>query len=339
MNSNDWQALLRLLDSSETLNKRGKLPKRGKREAFYDCVHGRLAARMMYVRQDLSVTGRPLRCQLKNHCPKCMSSANIVRRRESDFLWMNRVAGLLDGGPNGKDLKVWVVMLESSARPPSASRLAKALGRSDGRYRPMMTGQWGGEVIVEMLCAELQTTNTPNGPKLGTSFVFNALLFTGPHGSLDEERLQKWLPGCRIDHFHGCLARAWEYYLTRWSQMRIDLSSVAQVADWVNQGRRGFTAIGALYGKKTKEKDSYLRKLRRMHGKGVLVGCVSDYEDRGKAKERIRRNLQGTQGWDLLEKPLTDSAIEQIMRGVEFELRDIPTVPPPTPAPGGSAAG
>jgi hypothetical protein len=339
MNSNDWEALLPLLDGSETPNKRGKLPKRGKREAFYDCVNGRLAARMMYVRQDLSVTGRPLRCQLKNHCPKCMSGANIVHRRGSDFLWMNRVAGLLGGGPNGMDLKVWVVTRGSSERPPSASRLAKALGRSDGRYRPMMIGQWAGEVIVDTPCAELQTTNTSNnGPKLGTSFVFNALLFTGRHGSLDEERLRKWLPGCRIDHFHGCLVLAWESYLTRWSGMRIDSSSVAQVAAWINQGRRGFTAIGALYGKKTKEKDSYLRDLRHERGKIVAVGCISDYEDRGQAKERIRRHLQGTEGWDLFERPLTYSEIEQIMTRIEIELRDIPTTLPTT-ARGGSAAG
>lgn len=340
MNSNDWQALLPLLDGCETPNKRGKLPKRGKREAFYDCVNGRLAARMMYVRQDLSVTGRPLRCQLKNHCPKCMSVANIVHRRGSDLLWMTRVAGLLGGGPNGTDLKVWVVTRESSERPPSASRLAKALGRSDGRYRPMMKGRWAGEVIVDRFCAELETTNTSSGPKLGTSFVFNALLFAGRDGSLDEERLREWLPGCRIDHFHGCLARAWESYLTRWSRMRIDSSSVAQVAAWVNLGRRSFTAIGALYGKKTKSKDSYLRALRCVHGKSVVVGSISDYEDRGQAKERMRRNLQGTQGWDLFERPLKDSEIEKILRGMEIELRDIPaTVSPPTPALGGSAAG
>ncbi len=252
MNSNDWKALLPLLDGSDMPNKRGKLPKRGKREAFYDCVNGRLAARMMHVRQDLSVTARPLRCQLKNHCPKCMSSANVVHRRASDFHWMNRVAALLGGGPNGTDLKVWVVTQESSVRPPSASRLAKALGRSDGRYRPMLTGRWAGEVVVETTCAEFKATNTPNGPKFGTSFVFNALLFASSDSSLDEERLRKWLPGCRIDWFHGRLARAWESYLTRWSRMRIDSSSVEQVAEWVNKGRRGFTAIGAMHGKKTK---------------------------------------------------------------------------------------
>lgn len=333
MNSNDWEVLLPLLDGCETPNKRGKLPKRGKREAFYDCVKGRLSARMMYVRQDYSVIGRPLRCQLKNHCPKCMSSANIVHRRQSDFLWMNRVAGLLGGGPNGMDLKVWVVTWESPERPPSASRLAKALGRRDGRYRPMMIGQWAGEVIVDTPCAELQTTDTPNGPKLGTAFVFNALLFTGRHGSLDEERLREWLPGCRIEHFHGCLPLAWESYLKRWSWMRIDSSTVAQVAAWVNQGRRGFTAIGALYGKKTKGKDSYLRELRRERGKIVAVACISEYEDRGKAKERIRRNLQGTKGWDLFERPLTDSEIEQIMTGMEIEL------PPPTSVLGGTEPG
>jgi len=338
MNSNDSEALLRLLDSCETPNKRGKLPKRGKREAFYDCLKGKLAARMIYVRQDLSVTGRPLRCQLKHHCPKCTSEANIVHRRGSDFLWMNRLAGELGGGPNGKDLKVWVVTRVSSERPPSASRMAKALGRSDGRYRPMMIGRWAGEVIIDTLCAELETTNTSNGPKLGTSFVFNALLFTGCHGSLDEERLRKWLPGCRIDHFHGCLTLAWESYLTRWSRMRIDSSSVSQVAAWVNQGRRGFTAIGALYGKKTKGKASYLRDLRHDCGKSVAVACISDYEDRGQAKERMRRNLQGTEGWDLFERPLTYSEIEQIMTGIEIELRDIPTTLA-TPALGGSAAG
>lgn len=337
MNSNDWEALLPLLDGSETPNKRGKLPKRGKREAFYDCMKGKLAARMMHVRQDLSVTGRPLRCQLKNHCPKCMSEAHIVQRRRSDFLWMNRVAGELGGGPNGTDLKVWVVTWLSSARPPSASRLAKVLGRSDGRYRPMMTGRWAGEVIIDTPCAELETTKTSNGPKLGTSFVFNALLFTGRHGSLDEERLRKWLPGCRVDHFHGCLALAWESYLSRWSRMRIDSSSVAQVASWANQGRRGFTAIGALYGKKTRGKVSYLRELRRERGKIVAVACISDSEDRGKAKERIRRNLQGTEGWNLFERPLTHDEIERIMTGMEIELRDIPTTPP-TSALGGGAA-
>jgi hypothetical protein len=225
MNSNDWEALLPLLHGSETPNKRGKFPKRGRREAFYDCVHGRLAAWMMYVRQDLSVTGYPLRCQLKYHCPNCMSIANVVDRRESDFRWMKRVAGLLDVGPNGADHKVWVVTRESFDRPPSASKLAKALGRSDGRYRPMMIGPWGGEVIVDTVdtsCAELKTTDALCGPKLGTSFVFNALIFAGRQGSLDEERLRAWLPGCRIDRFHGCLRQAWEFYLKRWSRMRID---------------------------------------------------------------------------------------------------------------------
>jgi hypothetical protein len=265
-----------------------------------------------------------------------MSEASIVHRRRSDFLWMNRVAGELGGGPNGMDLKVWVVTLVSSLRPPSPSKLAKALGRSDGRYRPMMIGRWAGEVIVDTVCAELETTSASNGPKLGTTFVFNALLFTGRHGSLDEERLRKWLPGCRIDHFHGCLPLAWESYLTRWSRMRIDSSSVAQVAAWVNQGRRGFTAIGALYGKKTREKVSYLRELRRERGKSVAVACISDYEDRSKAKERMRRNLQGTEGWNLFERSLTHDEIEQIMTGMEIELRNIPT-PPPTPAPGGRA--
>lgn len=328
MNSNDWEALLPLLHGHETPNKRGKLPKRGKREAFFDCVNGRLAAWMMYVRQDLSVIGRPLRCQLKYHCPKCMSVANVVDRRETDFIWMKRVAGLLDGGPNHVDLKVWVVARESYERPPSASRLAKALGRSDGRYRPMIMGQWGGEAIVDTVdthCAELRTTSTLNGPKLGTSFALNAIIFAGRHGSLDEDRLRRWLPGCRIDRFHGCLRQAWEFYLKGWSWMRIDSSSVAQVAAWVNQGRRGFTAIGALYGKKTKNKDAYLRELRRTSGKSVAVACISEYEDRGKAKERLRRNLQGTQGWDLFERPLTESELEQIMTRMEIELRDIPT--------------
>jgi hypothetical protein len=326
MNSNEWQALLPLLNGCETPNKRGKLPKRAKREAFYDCIHGKLAARMVYVRQDLSVTGHPLRCQLKHHCPKCMSCANIVRRRESDFLWMTRVAGLLGEGPHGNDLNVYVVTLESSERPPSASKLAKALGRSDGRYRPMMKGQWGGEVVVEIIndtpCAELQTTSSSSGPKLGTSFVFNALLFSGPNGSLDEERLRTLLPGCRIEHFHGrgCLALAWEFYLMGWSRMRFDSSSVAQVADWINQGRRGFTAIGTLYGKKTKERNSYLRRLRKERGKIVAVGCISDYEDRGIARERIRRHLQGTAGWDLFERPLKPSEIEQIMAELEIEF-------------------
>jgi hypothetical protein len=319
MNSNDWEALLPLIDGCETPNKRGKFPKRGKREAFYDCMNGRLAARMMYVRQDLSVAARLMRCQLKNHCPKCMSVANIVHRRESDFLWMNRVAGLLGGGPNGMDLQVWVVTLESPNYPPSASRLAKALGRSDGRYRPMMLGRWAGEVIISTRCAEVETTKTLNGPKLGTSFVFNALLFTGREGSLDEGRLRKWLPGCRIEHFHGCLPRAWEHYLKGWSRAQIDWASVAQIAEWVNQGRRGFTAIGALHGKKTKSKNSYLRELRRVYGKSVVIGCISDYEDGGQAKKRIRRNLQGTQGWDLFKRPLKDSEIEKIMTGLEIE--------------------
>jgi hypothetical protein len=317
MTSTDWKTLHPLLHGSETPNKRGKLPKRGKREAFYDCMNGQLAARMIYVRQDYSVTGHPRRCQLKNHCPKCMSIANIVRRRGSDFLWMNHVARLL-GGPNGMDLKVWLVTWETFERPPTASKLAKVLGRSDGRYRPMMTGKWGGEVIIiDAPCAELQTTNMSNGPKLGTRFVFNALLFAGPQGTLDEERLWKLLPGCRIDCFHGYLALAWESYLTQWSRMQIESASVAQVADWVNQGRRGFTAIGALHGKKTTSKELYLRRLRHERGKNVSIGCISDYEDRGKAKDRIRRNLQGNEGWDLFRRPLTNSEIEKIMTRVD----------------------
>ena len=321
MNSNDWEELLLLLHSGEMLNKRGKLPKRGKREAFYDCVHGRLAAQIIYVRPDLSVKGSPLRCQLKNHCPKCMSVANVVARRESDFAWMEGVARSLDSGTNGRDLKVWVLMRESSERPPSASKLAKALGRRDGRYRPMMTGEWGGEVIVETLCAELETISMRYGPKLGTSFVFNALIFAGRSGSLDEDRLRKWLPGCQIDRFDGCLRQAWELYLKRWSCMRIGLSSVTEVAAWVNQGTRGFTGIGSMYGKKTKNRDAYLRELRRLSGKSVAVGCVSEHEDREKAKERLRRNLQGSRGWDLRERPLTEAEIEQIMTRIEIELR------------------
>jgi hypothetical protein len=322
MNSNDWQALHLLLDSSETPNRRGKLPKRGKRESFYDCVNGKLAARMLYVRQDFSVTGHPLRCQLKNHCPKCMSEANVVRRRESDFLWMKCVAGLLGVEPHGNDLKVWVVTWESFERPPSASDLAKALGRSDGRYRPMMTGHWGGEVvIIDTPCAELEATDMPSGPKLGTPFIFNALLFAGRRGSLDEERLRKLLPGCQIEHFHGRLGLAWEYYLARWSRMRIESSSVAQVAAWVNRGRRGFTAIGALYGEKTKKKNSYLRWLRRERGKAVAVGCISDCEDHMKAEERMRRNLLGSEGWDLFGRALKDYELETIMAGISVECR------------------
>jgi hypothetical protein len=324
MNSNDWKTLLPLLDSCETPNKRGKLSKRGKREAFYDCVNGQLAARMIYVRQDLSVTGHPLRCQLKNHCPKCMSVENIVNRRQSDFLWMNRVAGLFGGGPDRRGLKVWVVMSESSERPLSASRLAKALGRSDGRHRPIMIGRWAGEVITEAHCAQLEATNTSNGPKLGTTFVFNALLFTGPDGSLDEERLRKLLPGCQINHFHGCLALAWEFYLRRWSWMRIEASGVAGVADWVNRGKRGFTAIGALYGDKTRKRAAYLRRIRTERGSIVAVGRVSDHEDRSKARERIRRNLQGTQGWNLFGRLLEPSEIEEIITGIERELSRTP---------------
>jgi hypothetical protein len=321
MNSNDWKTLLPLLDSCETPNKRGKLSKRGKREAFYECITGQLAARMIYVRQDFSVIGHTRRCQLKNHCPKCMSSGNIVNLRQADFLWMNRFGGLLGGGSDGMGLKVWVVTCESFEPPLSASRLSKALGRRDGRYRPMMAGKWAGEVvIIDPTCAELEATSTPNGPKLGTPFIFSALLFSGPSGSLDEERLRNLLPGCRIDHFHGCLALAWEFYLRRWSRMQIEAPSVAEVADWVNRGKRGFTAIGALYGKKTNEKGAYLRRLRGESGNIVAVGCVSEHEDRDKARERIRQNLQGTQGWDLHGRFLTEREIEKIMPRIEVQL-------------------
>jgi hypothetical protein len=327
MNANDWEALLPLLEGCETPNKRGRSPKRGKREAFYDCIKGLIAGQMIYVRQDFSVISRPMRCQLKNHCPKCMSIENIVARRVSDFAWMKRAIAQLGVLPSGIDLQIWLVRRQSSDRPPSASGLAKALGRSDGRYRPLMMGRWGGEVIVETLnpsCAELRATMKANGLKLGTTFVFNALVFADSQAKLDEERLRKWLPGCRIDHFHGHLTEAWEFYLKHWSRMRFDSSSVEQVAAWVNQGRRGFTAIGALYGEKEKNKNSYLRELRRTSGKSVAVARISEYEDTVKAKERIRYNLQGNQGWDLFERSLTNDEIEKIMSKIEPTLPKIP---------------
>jgi hypothetical protein len=138
------------------------------------------------------------------------------------------------------DLKVWVLTGESFERPPSASKLSRALGRIDGRHRPMMVGKWGGEVvIIEPTCAELEAIGKRNGPKLGTRFIFNALLYCAPSGSLDEERLKKWLPRCQIHRFHGNLELGWEFYLTHWSQIQIGHRTVAQVAAWVNKGQRG----------------------------------------------------------------------------------------------------
>jgi len=255
-----------------------------------------------------------LRCPLKHRCPKCMDVENIKAARKLDFRTILKAAQSLGAGERGEGSRVWWLRWESSRRRDGKT-LSKALSRADKRYRPLMSGAWGGELV-----RTFRAITESNGPKGGTSFVFNSLVLGAPDAELDEDGLNKRLPNLLIRRFHGHLELGWITYLQSWSNTQLTHSTPDAIVEWMTSKSRMFESLGALRGVRSQETTEYTTKLHSVMGKAAQLGFFDRLSLAEEVLARIEYNLPLVAS-NLLDRVLSDSDLRRIMSMVKPQVR------------------
>ncbi len=184
----------------------------------------------------LKTTAR--RCRAGSYCPKCFGPDQVSKRRKRDGEQLNEAAVRL----GAEQFFVLEAAYPSLALLPSGKQLTNWLGRTGGRFRPLVTGgSWFAELDVAQTrvvggCAPLATTGgrgrsgtqgrTPrkdagDDDRPGAYLV--VLVVLGKGASCDRERLKGKFPQAEVREY-STFAPAWEDLLRTWSGRQFSLS-------------------------------------------------------------------------------------------------------------------
>jgi hypothetical protein len=245
-----------------------------------------------------------------------MNAANIHVARKLDYLTILKAVKSLGGGENGKGAPIWLLRWESDRRD-DGKRLSYALSRSDRRYRPLMSGPWGGELV-----RSFRAIVDSNGPKVRTPIVFNSLVFAAPGAELDEGSLEKRFPGMLIQGHQGLLELHWIHYLQRWSTVQLENTSPSEIVEWMTSKDRMFESLGELRGVRSQESKEYTTKLHETMGDVAQLGFFDRLARAEEVITHIDYNLPQVAS-NLLDRALTDVEVKDIMSRVKPQIRSV----------------
>ena len=287
-----------------------------KHDQFRNCLHHISYFIAVLYSLNQATQALRIRCPLKHRCPKCMDASNIHIARKLDYLTILKAARSLGAGEKGQGARIWLLQWESS-RQDDGKRLSYALSRSDRRYRALMLGRWGGELV-----RSFRAIVDSNGPKVRTPIVFNSLIFAAPGAELDEGSLEMRFPGMLIQGHQGLLELRWITYLQRWANLQLDQSSPATIVQWMASKSRMFESLGELRGVRARETAEYTTKLHDTMGDVAQLGFFDRLARAEEVIAHIDYNLPLVAS-NLLDRALTSNEAKSIMAKVKPQIRTV----------------